>query len=109
MPAKISAKQKREAVARTFGPVDPDERQYTNLLSARRHLATVPERGHRELTYVIELDELDHAIWTALDRIRERDGDRIFRESARHLRRAVDLSMQEAKPRRRSRAELRAG
>ena len=34
----------------------------------------------RELAYVVELDELEQAIWKTLDRIRQRDGAKIANE-----------------------------
>jgi hypothetical protein len=87
----ISIKTKREAVTATFGvPVDPEDVSYIDFMFARRHLATVRERGHRELRYIIEIDDLELAITTTLARIRERDGDKIFREAASFLREAVD-------------------
>jgi hypothetical protein len=68
-----SLEKKREAVAATFGiPVDPEDVNYTNFLFQRRHLATVPDGNGRELAYVAELDELEHAIIMGLDRIRAR-------------------------------------
>ena len=104
MPVKprIGLKEKREAVAKTFGPVDPEDIEIINFFFERRHCATVPGRIGRDLAYVVALDELEQAITTALDGILECDGERIFRESvrhlARHLRDVVDISM--AKPRR---------
>jgi hypothetical protein len=41
--------------------------------------------GGRELQYVIEFDELESAIWETLNRIRERDGVKIFEEVAETL------------------------
>jgi hypothetical protein len=90
----VSTKKKREAIAATFGvPVDPEDTDYIDFMYARRNLATVPERGHRELAYVVELDDLEHLITTTLDRIRARDGEKIFREVATHLREAVDSTI----------------
>jgi len=43
--------------------------------------------------YVIELQELEELIWTTLDRVRERDGERIGKEAAAYLHDAVDLSV----------------
>jgi hypothetical protein len=60
MPAK-SKINKLEALEATFGPLDPEDVSYINFLHARRHCATVPGRpGHRELAYVVELQELPH-------------------------------------------------
>jgi hypothetical protein len=85
MPAK-SKINKLEALEATFGPLDPEDVSYINFLHARRHCATVPGRpGHRELAYVVELQELEEMIWTLLDRICERDGYRIGKEAAAHL------------------------
>lgn len=90
----VSTKTKYQAVVKTFGvPVDPKDVDFIDFMYARRHLATVPERGWRELAYVIEVDELEHAIITGLDRIRARDGDRTCKEAASYLRNAVDLAM----------------
>jgi hypothetical protein len=42
----VSTKTKYQAVARTFGvPVDPEDVDFIDFMYARRHLATVPERG----------------------------------------------------------------
>ena len=47
----VSTKTKHQAVARTFGvPVDPEDVDFIDFMYARRHLATVPERGWRELS-----------------------------------------------------------
>jgi hypothetical protein len=97
-----SLKKKRKTVAAIFGVIDPED-SYTNFLFERRHLATVPERGGRELQYVVELDDLSHGITTTLDRIRERDGKKIFREVATYLREAID-SATERRHRARSKA-----
>jgi hypothetical protein len=89
----VSIKTKREAVATTFGvPVDPEdvEVEYINFMYARRNLATVPDRGMRDLAYVHEITDLEMAIDETLARIRERDGEKIFREAATYLRDAVD-------------------
>jgi hypothetical protein len=87
----VSTKTKYKTVAKTFGvPVDPEDVEYIDFMYAWRHLATVPDGNGRELAYVVELDDLSHAITTTLDRIRERDGEKIFREAASYLREAVD-------------------
>jgi hypothetical protein len=54
----------------------------------RRHLATTPDvacGGVRELKYIVELTDFDHAISTTLNRIRKRNGVKIFNEAADHL------------------------
>jgi|ERR1700730_13481882 hypothetical protein len=75
--AKVGAKAKREAIAKVFGDV-PVDSENMNFLYSRRHLETVRERGRRELNYIVEFDELEMLIWKTLDRIRDRDGERIF-------------------------------
>jgi hypothetical protein len=88
MPARITAKAKREAVIEAFGGADlddRDDRQNINFLYARRHLAKVPEHGHQELAYIVELDDMDEAIGKMLDLIHERDGMKIFEEVAGYL------------------------
>jgi hypothetical protein len=94
----ISIKKKREAVAAIFGVADPED-DYVNFLYQRRHLETVAGTAGRELQYVAELDDLEHALITTLDRMRERDGEKIFRESACYLRQAIDIAMSERRPR----------
>lgn len=90
----VSTKTKYQAVVKTFGvPVDPEDVDFIDFMYARRHLATVPEGGWRELAYIIEVDEMEHAITSGLDRIRARDGDRICKEAASYLRKAVDLAL----------------
>ena len=39
----------------------------------------------RELAYVVDLDELEQVIWNMLDRIRQRDGQKIAHEVADRL------------------------
>jgi hypothetical protein len=76
---------KRNAVKAVFGPIPLVDPEYTDWLYQRRHLATVRERGWRELAYVVECDNLEAAIRQTLDRIRKRDGGRIAREVANRL------------------------
>jgi hypothetical protein len=45
----------------------------------------VPEHGHQELAYIVELDDMDEAIGKMLDLIHERDGMKIFEEVAGYL------------------------
>lgn len=80
------------AVTETFGKVDPKDASHVQFLYARRGCATVRERGRRELIYVIELDEVERLTLTTLDRIRERDGERIYREAAAFLRKATKIA-----------------
>lgn len=95
----ISLKRKRAAVEKTFGiPVDPEEVEFIDFMFARRRLATVPGRRGREPAYLAEILDTEEAYWQTLDRIRERDGEKIFREAATYLREAVD-SMSERRPR----------
>ena len=96
----VSTKTKREIVAKTFGiPVDPVDREYIDFMYARRRLATVPERGGRELAYVAEWDETESAIWAMLDRIRARDGLEVCREVAGNLIEGIGLAMCESRHR----------
>jgi hypothetical protein len=91
MSARITAQAKREAVIEAFDvgadsdAFDLDDPQAVNFLYARRHLAKVPERGHQELAYIVDLDDMDEAIGKMLDLIRERDGKKIFEEVAEYL------------------------
>ncbi len=100
MPAKpqaISAKAKREAVAEAFGNI-PVDSENLNFLYSRRHLATaVEERGWRELQYIVELDELEQHVLTVLDRIRGRDGTKIFKEVADRLADSIAASIEIAR------------
>ena len=99
MPAKPTTK--RAVVAETFGiPVDPDDISYVNFLYARRHLSTFAERGHREVCYITEIDAIEQAILKTLDRIRARDGEKIF-PGSRQLAEAIDIVVSE-RPRARS-------
>jgi hypothetical protein len=86
MPAAKPKKTKLETIAEVFGiPVDPEDTDYVRFLYDRRDLATVAERGHREVRYIIEVQDVEQVIWQALDRIRERDGKRIFKEAKAYL------------------------
>jgi hypothetical protein len=87
MPAKphtTSAKVKRDANAKVFGNI-PVESENLDFLYGRRHLATFRDGKWRDLKYVAEYFELQQAIWTTLDRIRERDGLKICKEVADRL------------------------
>lgn len=79
------SKSKRSAVKAVFGPIPLDAEEYVDWLYARRHLATVRDGKWRELAYVVEMDELEHTVLVALDRIRQRDGGKIAREVANRL------------------------
>jgi hypothetical protein len=59
---------------------------------ARRGLAKVPgmKKGSRDLAYVIELQDLEFAIWESLKRIRKRDGEKIYRDAVNHLRETIE-------------------
>jgi hypothetical protein len=74
--AKVGAKAKREAIAKALPGVKvyPENMDF---LYRRRHLATVRDGKSRELQYIVEFDELEQAIWKALDRICKRDGIKI--------------------------------
>jgi hypothetical protein len=89
--AKVGVKEKRKAVAEVFGAeqVDAEDIDFINFMYARRGLATVPEDGHRELRYIVEITDLEQVIWQTLDLIHERDGERFWREAASYLQRAV--------------------
>ena len=50
--------------------------------------------GGRELKYVIEFTELEEAIGKTLDRIRKRDGIKIFREVADRLISGISVSLE---------------
>jgi hypothetical protein len=58
-------------------------------------LSTIAERDHRELCYITEVDAVEQTILKTLDRIRARDGEKIFREAAGYLREAVDIVVSE--------------
>jgi hypothetical protein len=88
------ATAKRIAVAKVFGK-HPLDSAHLNFLHARRHLATVKDGRWRELAYIVELDELEQHVWTALDRIRERDGVKIFKEVAARLADSVAASIED--------------
>lgn len=95
----ISAKTKHKAIAEKFGvqQVDPEDIGWTNFMYSRRHCGTVPdERWGRELAYIIEITDLEAAIRKTLDRIRKRDGARIFKEAKAYLQDATTSSLQAA-------------
>jgi len=60
--------------------------------SKRRHLAAAidPVIAKPELVYVIETTDLEVVIAETLQRIRDRDGEKIFKEAAKWLRDEVD-------------------
>jgi hypothetical protein len=62
--------------------------------STAETLTTVHDGSRRELAYIVELDELEAAITDALTRIRERDGDAIFREVAERLRDSIAVDVE---------------
>jgi hypothetical protein len=107
MSAKPKTSAKREAVAKVFGK-HPVDSTHLNFLHARRHLATVKDGRWRELAYVIELDELEQHVWTTLDRIRERDGAKIFKEVAERLVDSVAASIEDNEKQRGRRRVRRA-
>jgi hypothetical protein len=94
MKAK-TATAKRQAVAKVFGSKHPVDSKHLNFLHARRHLATVRDGAWREPRYIVEFSELEHAIWIALDHIRERDGLKIFKEVADRLLDSVAASIED--------------
>jgi hypothetical protein len=70
--AKVGAKAKREAIAKAFGEC------------------------------IVEFDELEQAIWKTLDRIRKRDGTKIFKEVTDRIVDSVAVSIQNNEKRERS-------
>jgi len=88
-----TAKQKHAAVVATFGNI-PLDSENLDWLYSRRHLPTVRDGKWRDLRYVVECDELERGVRTALDRIRTRDGARVRREVADRL---ADSITQEGK------------
>jgi|SRR5260221_10412959 hypothetical protein len=101
--AKVSAKAKREAIAKAL-PAVKVYPENMDFLYSRRHLATVrdPDLGGRELRYIVEFDELEQAIWKTLDRIRKRDGLKIFKEVADRIVGSVAVTIENSKKRERS-------
>jgi hypothetical protein len=99
--AKLGAKAKREAIAKAFGGVPVDSGNI-DFLYNRRHLATVRDGKWRELKYIVELDELEQVIWKTLDRIRKRDGIKIFKEVTDRIVDSVAVSIQSNEKRERS-------
>jgi hypothetical protein len=63
---------------------------------------TSTESGAAEAAVnITEIDAIEQAILKTLDRIRARDGEKIFREAAGYLREAIDIVVSE-RPRARS-------
>src|SRR3954464_8015593 len=83
--AKITMQAKREAVAEAFGDVPNLDPAHLNFLYAGRNRATVGAGKAAEVQYVVEVQDLEQRIKETLDRIRARDGDKIFREAAEHV------------------------
>jgi hypothetical protein len=92
MPAKPKATKRpttaanAKAVAGIFREPEPPET--LDFRYRRRHLETTPDHACgtvREFKYIIEVTDLEHVISTTLDRIRKRDGAKIFNEGADHL------------------------
>jgi hypothetical protein len=83
-PRAVQTRFKVITISKVFGNI-PLDREYLDWLYARRHLATVRDGKWRELRYVVELDELEHAILETLARIRKRDGEKIARKVADRL------------------------
>jgi hypothetical protein len=57
-----------------------------------RGLATCidPANGCREAKYIIDITDIDEAISKTLNRIRDRDGEKWFKEGAAYLRKGLD-------------------
>jgi hypothetical protein len=93
--ANVGVRGKREAIAKSFGKIEIDSDQ-VNFLYTRRHLTIVrdPVLGGLGLKYVIEFDELEQVIWKTLQRIRKRDGMKIFKEVAGRLLDGLALSIE---------------
>jgi len=83
--AKITMQAKREGVAEAFGDVPNLDPAHLNFLNARRNPATVRAGKAVEVRYIVEVQELEQHIKETLDKIRARDGDKIFREAAEHV------------------------
>ena len=58
---------------------------------ARQDLSTVQKGEAVGVRYIIEVQDLEQTITETLDRIRERDGEKIFREAAEHV--LADVAM----------------
>jgi hypothetical protein len=69
------------AVTKVFGEpqVDRDDPSFVHFLNDRRDLATIPGRCGRDPAYVAEVQDLEFAIWQALDLICKRDGEKTLR------------------------------
>ena len=93
--AYANARVKRKAIADRFGNVEINS-ENLNFLYRRRHLTIVrdPVLGGRELKYVIEFDNLEQTIRKTLDRIRKRDGIKIFKEVADRLISGISMSLE---------------
>src|SRR3954447_19021093 len=83
--AKITMQAKREAVAEAFGDVPNLDPAHLNFLDAGRNRATVFAGKAVEVQYIVEVQDLEQHVKETLDRIRARDGDKIFREAAEHV------------------------
>ena len=87
MPKTVTAKAKRQAIAKAYG-CNPVETDMDDFYYARRQLAKLDqadERGFHHLRYHDEEAELADAIERTLRIIRERDGVKYCREVARDL------------------------
>jgi hypothetical protein len=89
--AKITMQAKREAVPEAFGDVPNLDPAHLNILYARRDLSTVQKGEAVGVRYIIDVQDLERTITETLDRIRERDGEKIFREAAEHV--LADVAM----------------
>lgn len=96
---RASAMAKREAIAAVFGDV-PVDSENMNFLYHRRHLAIVRDRRWNELKYIVDFDNLEHAISKTLDRILARDGRKIFEEVAERLISSINEAIDRRRPRR---------
>lgn len=85
----MTADAKRRAVIAAFKAI-PIDSGNLDFLYRRRHLAKVRDGKWRELRYIGEYFDLQEQIWRTLDRIRERDGDKIAREVAEGLAQSIE-------------------
>ena len=90
--ARVGVKAKRAAIKKAFGRDIPIDSQSIDFFFARRNLAKTRLGKWRDLKYVDELFDLEMVIWKTLDRIRARDGMKIFNEAADYLARAIRLT-----------------
>jgi hypothetical protein len=84
---RITAKAKRQAIVEAYG-CHRIEDDMDDFYYARRHLAKLDQaddRGWHELRYQDEEAELDDDIMRTLRTIRERDGEKYYREVAGNL------------------------